>query len=239
MEFPGVQRALHWVLVRFGRTLVNMCGRFTLADPERLIAHYSRYRFPALRRSFNVAPTHDVAALCDDAGDEVALLRWGVPGQRGGIVVNARSETVHAKPLFRDAFVGQRCVVFADSYYEWMSDVHAKRPFRFIIQGGAPFAFAALWYPAPDNRRAVCLMTTSPNERQRLVHDRSPVILSDADIERWLDRKAPGHRLLELCKPVSAACIEAYEVSPLVNNVNQDDERCIAPFTPPEVPLWS
>lgn len=215
-----------------------MCGRFTLADPEHLIAHYSRYRFPALRRSFNVAPTHDVAALCDDAGDEVALLRWGIPGQRGGIVVNARSETVDAKPLFRDAFLGQRCIVFADSYYEWMSDIHAKRPFRFTVQGGAPFVFAALWYASHDNHRAVCLLTTSPNEKQQLVHDRSPVILSDTEIGLWLDRETPVPRLRELCRPISSERIEAYEVSPLVNNVNQDDERCIARYTPSELPLF-
>lgn len=178
-----------------------MCGRFTLTDPGRLITHYSRYRFPALRRSFNVAPTHEVAALCDDAGDAVAMLRWGLPGQRGGIVVNARSETVAEKPLFRDAFLGQRCVVFADSYYEWMSDVHAKRPFRFTIRGGEPFAFAALWHAAPDNRRAVCLLTTSPNEKQRLVHDRSPVILGDAEIDAWLSHGTSASGLLELCRP--------------------------------------
>lgn len=166
------------------------------------------------------------------------MLRWGVPGRRGGIVVNARSETVAAKPLFRDAFLGQRCVVFADSYYEWMSDVHAKRPFRFTIQGGEPFAFAALWYTSPDNRRTVCLLTTSPNEKQRFVHDRSPVILDDAGIEAWLSRNTPTSGLLELCRPISAARIKAYEVSPRVNNVNDDDERCIAPFTPPELSLF-
>jgi putative SOS response-associated peptidase YedK len=216
-----------------------MCGRFTLTDPERLITHYSRYRFPDLRRSFNVAPTHEVAALCDDAGDAVAMLQWGVPGRHGGLVVNARSETVAAKPLFRDAFRSQRCVVFADSYYEWMSDVYAKRPFRFTLQGGEPFAFAALWYASTSRRRTVCLLTTAPNERQRLVHDRSPVILRDDDIGTWLNRETPEPRLLELCGPISPNRIHVCEVSSLVNNVNQDDERCIAPFTPPEVSLFA
>lgn len=215
-----------------------MCGRFTLTDPDRLIAHYSRYRFPELRRSFNVAPTHDVAALCDDAGADVALHAWGFFGSSGGVVVNARSETVDARPMFREAFLHRRCIVFADSYYEWMTDVRAKRPFRFTVKGGKPFAFAALWQPILNNRRMVCLMTTSPNEKQRAVHDRSPVILDDADIEHWLNRETAAEALLGLCRPLPAAKTEKYEVSPLVNNVNNDDERCIAPYTPPELSLF-
>ena len=191
-----------------------------------------------MRRSFNVAPTHDVAALCADAGEEVALHAWGFFASSGGLVVNARSETVDAKPMFRDAFLRQRCVVFADSYYEWMTDVSAKRPFRFTVEGGKPFAFAALWQPILNNRRTVCLMTTSPNEKQRAIHDRSPVILEDADIDRWLNTDSPVEELLALCRPLPVEKTQSYEVSPLVNNVENDDERCIVPYTPPELSLF-
>jgi len=215
-----------------------MCGRFTLSDPERLITHYSRYRFPQVKRSFNVAPTHDVVTLCDDAGTDVALHSWGFAGGSGSLIVNARSETVDERPMFREAFENQRCVVFADSYYEWMTDIRAKRPFRFVIEDGKPFTFAAMWEPLLNGRRAVCLMTTQPNEKQRAVHDRSPVILDDADIDRWLSSGTRPAELLELCHPIPARVIHGYEVSPLVNNVNNDDERCIAPYTPPELSLF-
>lgn len=210
-----------------------MCGRFTLADPRQVAARFSRLALRAtVEPSFNVAPTHDVLGVCNDRTVEIDVLEWGfISGQPGrsaaARTVNARAETVMEKPMFRDAFQSRRCIVFADGYYEWMSDEKRKRPFYFTIDGGAPFAFAALWTPnLTGGKRFCCLLTTTPNDVQRTVHDRSPVILgSDDAIDLWLGKTAPGD-LQPLLAPIDAARITAREVSARVNSVAANDPLC-------------
>ncbi len=63
------------------------------------------------------------------------------------------------------------------------------RAFYFQVDGGALFAFAALWTPARINGEwvhSVSLLTcdASPNRIAAAVHDRMPVILADEDARR-------------------------------------------------------
>ena len=53
-------------------------------------------------------------------GSAVGVVRWGIPGNRDGRpLFNARSETVHQLPAFRDAFQSGRCLIPASGFYEW------------------------------------------------------------------------------------------------------------------------
>jgi putative SOS response-associated peptidase YedK len=66
----------------------------------------------------------------DEAAQEVArelrAVRWGlVPFWAkdpaiGSRLINARVETVDAKPSFRNAFAKRRCLLPADGFYEWL-----------------------------------------------------------------------------------------------------------------------
>lgn len=209
-----------------------MCGRFTLSDPRQVALRYSRFVLSqSIEPSFNVAPTHDVLAVCNDDTASIDVLEWGFidarPGRRDARIVNARAETVAQRRLFRDAFERRRCIVFADGYYEWMTDEKRKRPFFFAVDGGAPFAFAGLWNPnLSSGKRFCCLLTTTPNSLQRTVHDRSPVILaSDEAIDLWLSATTPSD-LLPLLVPVDPSRITAREVSARVNSVLVNDWLC-------------
>jgi putative SOS response-associated peptidase YedK len=209
-----------------------MCGRFTLADPRQIASRYSRFMLrQTIEPSFNVAPTHDVLAVCDDRVPDLDVLQWGFmsgrPGAGDARIVNARAETVYERPMFRDAFQNRRCIVFADGYYEWMADEKRKRPFYFTIDGGKPFAFAGLWNPnLSGGKRFCCLLTTTPNAVQRTVHTRSPVILaSDEAIDVWLNARA-FEELQPLLAPVEPERITAREVSARVNSVLVNDPLC-------------
>jgi putative SOS response-associated peptidase YedK len=41
---------------------------------------------------------------------------------------NAQAETVAAKPMFRDAFRRNRCVILASGYYEWLQAALLHQP---------------------------------------------------------------------------------------------------------------
>jgi putative SOS response-associated peptidase YedK len=59
--------------------------------------------------------------------------------------INARAETVHKLPLFREAFAERRCLIPATGFYEWQAREDGKQPYRFRRKDLEPFAFAGIW----------------------------------------------------------------------------------------------
>ena len=214
-----------------------MCARFTLAGPERIADRYPQFR---LRRSwprrYNIAPTDDVLAVRNDAGGELAPLRWGLvpPWARdlstGQKLINARAETLAEKPAFRDALQHRRCLIFADGFYEWTGPKSRRLPYRFTREDGGPFAFAGLWerWGPKDARVESCtIVTCAPNALLAAFHDRMPVMLDDDAFEDWLhgDVEAAVSTLV----PYDAARMRSSAVTPEVNRPAFDDPRAIEP----------
>jgi putative SOS response-associated peptidase YedK len=76
---------------------------------------------PEVAARYNIAPTQPVATVVVLTADrEFRLMRWGlIPHWAkdpaiGSRMINARCETVAAKPAFRAAFRERRCLIMAD-----------------------------------------------------------------------------------------------------------------------------
>src|SRR5690606_29314825 len=107
----------------------SMCGRYSLAvTPEELEQIFEAEADEGLvLPRWNIAPTQDAPVVVQrPEGRRIVPLRWGlVPHwaddpRVGARHINARAETIPAKPAFRDALAGRRCLVPADGFYEWM-----------------------------------------------------------------------------------------------------------------------
>jgi putative SOS response-associated peptidase YedK len=222
-----------------------MCGRFTQTSPiQSLRTLFDFLEGPELPVRYNVAPTQTVAAVrlsASHPGRELALLRWGlIPSwaddpKVGNKLINARCETAADRPAFRDAFRLRRCLIPADGFYEWKTEGRQKKPFYIRRQDGKPFAFAGLWehWEAPEKPaiESCTVLTTNANELVQSLHDRMPVILTAPDYARWLDPKTTAEEAAELLRPAPARDMTMYPVNPCVNNVKQDDARCIEPLS--------
>ena len=100
-----------------------------------------------LPRSYNVAPTDNIAAVVADSdgqdaggdGRRLDVFQWGlVPSwakdrRIGARMINARAETAATKSAFRSAFRNRRCIVPAGGFYEWPRAV----PGTEAVGGGA------------------------------------------------------------------------------------------------------
>jgi putative SOS response-associated peptidase YedK len=126
---------------------------------------------------------------------EIAELRWGlIPSwaqdpKIGVQCINARSETVAEKPAFRDSFVRRRCLVPADSFFEWETRGGRKIPWRFEHPNHEPFCMAGLWdrWNSPEGPlETFTILTCPPNQLVGSVHSRMPVLLSPDQAEHWL-----------------------------------------------------
>ncbi|HZW52387.1 MAG TPA: SOS response-associated peptidase [Candidatus Elarobacter sp.] len=217
-----------------------MCARFSLAGPERIADRYPQFELRGgWPKRYNIAPTQEVLAVRNDAGGEIAPLRWGlVPywakdltmGQK---LINARAETLAEKPAFRSALQRRRCIIFADGFYEWTGTKGKKQPHRFTLDDGAPFAFAGLWerWGPKDAPVATCtIVTCEPNELLAAIHDRMPAILGDGALEAWLHGEVP--EALAALVPYDAARMRRTAVTPQMNHHAFEDPRCIEPMEP-------
>ena len=219
-----------------------MCGRYsltkTLDDLSAFFELYELYQRPNLAPRWNIAPTQASAVVRRNAEGrrEIALLRWGFAGPNNAPLINARSETATTKPTFREAFAGRRCLVPADSFYEWQAveGQKVKQPWRIGMRDGSLFAFAGLWQAEPAYGDAACftILTTAANDYLAPLHERMPVILPREAFARWLDPQAPVAALQALLRPYPDAPMARYRVTPAVNSVKTDDAGCFAPLNP-------
>lgn len=221
-----------------------MCGRFALtASPEQITEQFALATTPQLAPRYNIAPSQPVAAVRqnrDTKQRELVHFHWGlIPSWAkdpsiGYKMINARSETAAEKPSFRNALKYRRCLVPASGFYEWQKVGKGKQPHYIHLAESEPFAIAGLWehWQSADGSEieSVTLLTTTPNEVMRPLHDRMPVILHPDDYSLWLDPLATQADLLQpLLRPFPAEQMTAYPVSTLVNSPSNDLPGCILP----------
>jgi putative SOS response-associated peptidase YedK len=222
-----------------------MCGRFLLTAPvealRRLFGVEAAFN---LAPRYNIAPTQETPVLRLDSGGGrvLAMLRWGlVPSWAkdpaiGSNLINARADTVAAKPSFRAAFRQRRCLVPADGFYEWKAGAPGtpKQPYLIARADGATFAFAGLWELWQHEKEKLytfTIVTTDANAALAPIHHRMPVILDPGDYAAWLD---PANKDAQaLLKPAPEDWMRATPISTRVNAVRNDDASLIEPLEAP------
>ena len=222
-----------------------------------------------LAPDYNVAPTKRIYAVLTrnsgspqdsaPAGDEPAerqlrVVRWGlVPYWAkdraiGSRMINARAETVAAKPAFRRAFARRRCLLPADGFYEWqqVADGGGKRkqPYYIYRSDGGVLAFAGLYelwrdpsVPEDDPDSwlwTATIITTRAEDEVGQIHDRMPMVIESSAWAEWLD---PGLTaaadVTPLLVPASSGALTSYPVSTAVNNVRNNGPELREPLPEP------
>ena len=217
-----------------------MCGRYSVViDDEKLKEHFSRaIQLPpgGLPTNYNVAPTEENPVIADAEPDQVQLFTWGlVPfwaddRKIGSRMINARSEGIEDKPAFRQAIRKRRCLVLADSFYEWKREGKQKMPYRILPADGSLLVMAGIWEKwSPKTEEETeplytySIITGTPNADVQPLHDRMPMLLLDESQQsRWLDPDLPLPQVLELLQPPPDGVLECYPVSRAVNNVRNN-----------------
>jgi putative SOS response-associated peptidase YedK len=208
-----------------------VCGRYTLStvDGPDLAQRFGLLDPPAEETlgRFNVCPTETVAAVLGPG--EVAAVKWGMrPFKSSGWApINVRAE--NATKGFRRRMDGGRVLILADGWYEWLKQEAkggARIPFRYTVDGGAPFAFAGLY-----DGTGVAIVTTTANEIAAPVHDRMPVILEDPDAEAaWLSCDVGVDAAAELLRPLPSDRVSVAPANPAVNKAGvEGPELIVAP----------
>lgn len=220
-----------------------MCGRFarkTKADEIK-----KAFKIDALKAdldpSFNIAPTQSVLTVVQSPKGTRGLvsMKWGlVPfwakdPSGAAKMINARSETAHEKPSFREPFKKRRCLIVANGFYEWKRG--SKQPVFIHPDDQEVFGFAGLydfWRAPEDQRLDTCtILTTAANPKIAEIHERMPVILRPEQFDIWLDHSVTDAEVLQsLLQPYSAERTNVYRVTPEVNKVGFNTPEAMQPL---------
>lgn len=212
--------------------------------------------FEGYQPRYNATPGQNVPAIVakDNGKRYLTNFFWGIvtpwaerESSKLAFQANIRDDTIRRNKFFRDRLIGNRCVFVADGFYEWKLPEgyeHLERgqrlprgvrkiPYRIILKNEEPFAIAGLWRTFQLNEQTILsagIITTKPNTLMLPIHSRMPVLLSDEELEIWLDPSVKDfEQLYHLLDPFPAEAMEAYTVSDIVNSSRIDSPACIEP----------
>lgn len=233
-----------------------MCGRYVQTQEMRdLVEEFAvTGKFPdnALPSSWNIAPTNEIYIVRNNSENtrELATASWGMISPwlsdeaearaSQSRAINARSESIHEKPTFRDSFRSRRCLIPADGYYEWATELgryKTKQPFFISSDQGNSLSIAGIWnsWRSPSGKfiESASIITREAVGELATIHHRMPVMMQRERWGAWLDNKNTNAReLLNLMSnEFPAAHLHPVPVSDSVNKVANNGPYLAVPIS--------
>lgn len=249
---PGARRRDPiFLLVYYGIRGMGVCGRFSLALDLDDIGRFVPFSHGSWdwRPRFNVAPGESIVIMAPDPRHPGRLRaglaswglvpRWSPAGKTGLRPINARAETIAVQPVFRAAFRNGRCLVPADSYYEWGSSGGQRVPYRILRQDRALLWLAAVFdvWQSPDTGAVsvtAAIVTRPAMMALSALHDRMPLILPEAAKDAWISGSIREATSLISAPWPDPGVLEMYPVSPRLNRAGTDGPELHRPWSKSE-----
>ena len=220
-----------------------MCGRYSLkADIAQLAMRFEFAADEAIHEpAYNIAPTQQVLTVTNDGERRASYMRWGlIPFWAKDAKIGYRMNQCQGRDRSREAQLSHRAAQTAvlDSRRWFLRMAKARRqaetPNADCAETGEPFAFAGLWEtwkdPEGELIKSCTIITTAANDYLQPIHDRMPVILPQESESFWLDKDVEDPlALTSVIAPYPDSEMEAFEVSPLVNNTRNKGYEVIDP----------
>jgi putative SOS response-associated peptidase YedK len=175
--------------------------------------------------------------------------------KQGIITLNAIGEEMFDKPMYKDAALNRRCVIFVDGFYEWhhyfpmgKKGQRLKTPLKYphhIYIRNNPYPFmmlAGIWNPwrhtevdteTGEVKEVVTptfsIVTTAANALMQKIHNskkRMPTILSKELAEEWIAEGLSKERISQIAATQHPAeMMEAYTVPKDFQEISNPKEK--------------
>jgi putative SOS response-associated peptidase YedK len=222
-----------------------MCGRFGLYLDDGFQEYFSlEGEQVEVRNLYNIAPGYDAAVITRNSPNKLEFMNWGLLPPWEKVFnnrykrINARAETVATMPSYRHAFNSQRCIVPISFFYEWARQGKTKIPYLFHDTKNKWLGLAGLYEVATDaggkEWHTFTIITTKANKVVSAIHDRMPVILTQKQMDTWLDKEASHEDLLKMLDSYESKTFEKYEVTQEVNSAEHNEPSLIKPVHSPK-----
>ncbi|MFV0395613.1 MAG: SOS response-associated peptidase [Coprobacillaceae bacterium] len=168
-----------------------MCGRYFFAPTTKQLAYIISLlekRTDTKYQTGEIFPSHTVPIItASNNKTNITLATWGFPNTwNNGITINARSETIFEKQMFKKAIVHGRCIIPASGFYEWKTlTSKEKQKYYFTNPTNETMYFAGV-YQIFNNQCSFVILTKEANSSMSDIHNRMPVIIDGTDVHHWL-----------------------------------------------------
>ena len=175
-----------------------MCSRYWISADEdselaKIIAALNRKGAPGnVKTHGEIFPSDVVPVVANNRQMQARpfVMRWGYSFPDGRPIINARSETVKTKLLFRDGIVHRRCLVPASLYFEW--ERRDKERIKYAIRPahGRILYFAGIYHWEQHGEATFptfAILTQQAAPKIAFIHERMPVILPAERLRDWLN----------------------------------------------------
>ena len=210
-----------------------MCGRFSfVASKEKIETQFGEIEIGNnLRYNFNIAPTQHAYVITNDSPNRLQYVTWGLipywsrDGENKGKLINARMEGISTKPSFRLPIRKRRCLILADSFYEWKVTSNGKVPYRILLRNGALMAFAGIWDTWMKGDYAVksfSIITSPSNLEMGQISSRMPIIFDNPKTqEAWLKSQELAD-VINMLKTPQDNILRIHRISEKVNSIKNN-----------------
>ena len=198
-----------------------MCGRFSLSSNlEELKNEFSNEisgNFPA---KYNISPGQNSVVISLKKNNlYLNQIQWGfkVP-KLSKLVINARLETINEKLLFKNLFQQNRCLIPANSWFEWNNE---NKPYLIKHKKNDIIAFAGLQRLEENKERSFVIITAEAGRNLKTIHKRTPLVISKENFLFWLGNDY--EKACNILKPINSNDYIFYPVSPKVGKISNDN----------------
>jgi len=181
-----------------------MCNRYTLsvafADNKLLSmlqmcgdAAEERQNFDVKNLESILPSDYTPALMVANSKIKAVLMQWGFDSG-AKLIINARSESVKERPMFKTLADHQRCLLPATGYYEWRDGDGLR---HLIARGDSrPFYLAGLYRSDKKGQLHFVILTRQAYGRHAKIHSRMPCALFSKDTaKQWLSGRMPVEQL--------------------------------------------
>jgi len=184
--------------------------------------------------SYNLSPGEYLPVIKHTKAPEennrvLDMMKWGYQPYQT-LLFNARAENPEQKRLFSPLINSRRCAIIVEGYYEWNAErvPFVFRPKKKLSQNAEedkPLHIFLAGLYAHDGT-FVILTRGSIGDAKR-AHNRMPVILSDEEIDKWLDCEKYKYEdikgdILDDNNEKWTSSTFSYQLDPLVNNATNN-----------------
>ena len=139
-------------------------------------------------KSTNIAPTNKILSIThNDNIYKLSQTTWGIKfSTRSPLIFNSRIETIKEKKFWLSLFDKNRLLVPMSAFYEWKKEGTKKIPYRIFLPDEELFFVPALSHIDKEKNTYTSLITTTPNDFIKPIHNRMPVILKIKEAINYL-----------------------------------------------------
>ena len=202
--------------------------RYSFQVAKASIEHHFDFKVvDEVRTSYQIVPKQPGCVILDIEPNRLRYLNWGLipadskDGANDGRLINARMETISSQPSFRMPVREKRCLILADSYYEWNDIGLKKYPYRVVPFNKSLMVIAGMWDTWKSGElmvHSLSAVTTKSNELVNTIASRMPVVLETKKEQiKWLSDLLLKESL-EMMQAPNADYLNVYRITEKANN---------------------